>query len=233
MKFSIYFYQNRGTISNMLFPWPWVKQLHLDQGCMSQISILRQFSSENGPLFALTGNNLLSTIACVTKSLSAIVCSVCGWLRMHQISAKRPIKCSHSDDVSHISFYPFGVMLSASDVFTTRSETKDEYRFIGKMGSKVKGGGPSTEGRWKVCDSEIISSLCTNAPKPFLVLICVWLNWSKESFTTNLLPQSLSGFFCGGWLISYRQLVPHWAYFTLLCWMKSVKIHWNTWRCRS
>ena len=37
-------------------------------------------------------------------------------------------------------------------------------------------------------------SLCTNAHKPFLVLIWVWLNWCEECFTTNLLPQNLSGF---------------------------------------
>ena len=36
-------------------------------------------------------------------------------------------------------------------------------------------------------------SLCTNAHKPFLVLIWVWLNWC-ECLTTNLLPQTLSGF---------------------------------------
>ena len=39
--------------------------------------------------------------------------------------------------------------------------------------------------------------------------------------------------FCGGWWILYRQLIPHRAYFALLCRMKSVKIRWNTWRCRS
>ena len=57
----IYFYQNRGTTSNMFFPCPWARPLLLDQGCMSQIFILRQFSSENGSLLSLTGNNFLST----------------------------------------------------------------------------------------------------------------------------------------------------------------------------
>ena len=86
------------------------------------------------------------------------------------------------------------LLLSVGAVFITYSETKDDYRFIGKMESKVKGRGASAEGRWKVCDSEFISSLCTYAPKPFLVLIWVWLNWCKEHFATNLLPQSLSGY---------------------------------------
>ena len=51
------------------------------------------------------------------------------------------------------------------------------------------------EGQWKVCDSEfILSSLCTNAPKPFLVSIGVWLSWCEERFATYLLPQILSRF---------------------------------------
>ena len=89
---------------------------------------------------------------------------------------------------------PLGILLSVGAVFVTCSENKDDYSFIGKMESKVNGCGPSAEGRWKVCNSEFISSLCTNAPKPFLVLIWVRLNWCKERFTTNLLPQSLSRF---------------------------------------
>ena len=57
-------------------------------------------------------------------------------------------------------------------VFIICSETKDNYSFIGNMRSNVKGRGRSTEGRCRVCNSEfifILSSLCTNAPKPFLV----------------------------------------------------------------
>ena len=60
-KIFIYFYQHRGTTSNMLFPYPWIRQLHSDQGCISQICILRQFSSLNGSLLSSTGNNFLST----------------------------------------------------------------------------------------------------------------------------------------------------------------------------
>ena len=59
-------------------------------------------------------------------------------------------------------------------VFIICSETKDYYSFMGNVKSNVKGRGRYTEGRWKVCDSEfifILSSLCTNAPKPFLILI--------------------------------------------------------------
>ena len=83
------------TTSNMFFPCPWVRQLQLDQGCMSKMFIFRQFSSENGSFLSLTGNNSLSTyishwsynvsstvkrsisIACETNSLSTTVCSVC------------------------------------------------------------------------------------------------------------------------------------------------------------
>ena len=97
-KFYIYFYQNRGTTSKVFFPYPRVGEPHLDQGCISQMFILRLFSSENGSLVSLTGNNFLSTnisnwtytfcsadntsisIACVTNSFSTIVCSVCGSL---------------------------------------------------------------------------------------------------------------------------------------------------------
>ena len=71
---------------------------------------------------------------------------------------------------------------------------RHDYRFIDEMWSKVKGCGPSTEGQWKVYDSEFISPLCTNAPKPFLVLIWVWLNWCEKRFITDLLPRTLSGF---------------------------------------
>ena len=52
-------------------------------------------------------------------------------------------------------------------------------------GSKIKGSGPCAEGWWKVCDSKFISSLYTNTPNPFLVLILVWFNWCKERFTIN------------------------------------------------
>ena len=54
-------------------------------------------------------------------------------------------------------------------VFIICSKTNDYYSFIGNMRSKVRGSGRSTERRSKVCDSELIfilSSLCTNAPKP-------------------------------------------------------------------
>ena len=190
LKLSVYFYQNRSTTSNMLFLCPWVRQLHLDQGCMSQIFILRQFSSENGSLLSLTGYNFLSTnvsswpstfssavkrsisIACVTKSLSAIVCRVCGWL-----AKNAPNISNTANKVRSVSWcephliLPLCVLLSVGAVFITCSKTKDDYSFIRKMGSKVKGRGPSAESRWKVCDSELIPSLCTNAPKPFLVLI--------------------------------------------------------------
>ena len=45
-------------------------------------------------------------------------------------------------------------------------------------------------------------------------------------FTTNLLPQTLD---CSWRLMNlYRCLVPHRAYLTLLCRMKSGIIHWNT-----
>ena len=40
--------KNRGTASNESFSNPWVRQLQLDQGCISQIFTLKQFSSENG-----------------------------------------------------------------------------------------------------------------------------------------------------------------------------------------
>ena len=81
--------------------------------------------------------------------------------------------------------------------FITCSNTKDYYSFIGNMRSNVKRRSRSTESWWKVCDSEfifILSSLCTNAPKTFLVLIGVWSNWCEEHFATYLLPQFLSGF---------------------------------------
>ena len=78
-------------------------------------------------------------------------------------------------------------------VFTC-PKTKDDYSPNDKVESKFKGYGPSTEGQWKVCDSEFISSLCYNSHKPFLVLIWVWLNWCDECFTANLLPHTLSGF---------------------------------------
>ena len=73
-------------------------------------------------------------------------------------------------------FYPKDILLSAGAVFIISSKTKDEYGFIIKMVSKVKGCGPSTEDQWNVFDSKFMSSLCTNAPKPSLVLIWVWWN---------------------------------------------------------
>ena len=57
LEFSIYFYQNRGTTSNLFFPYPWIGQLHLDQGCISQISILRQSRSLNSSRLSSTDNN--------------------------------------------------------------------------------------------------------------------------------------------------------------------------------
>ena len=42
-----YLYQNRGTKSKMFFPYPWVGEPHLDHGFISQMFILKQFSSEN------------------------------------------------------------------------------------------------------------------------------------------------------------------------------------------
>ena len=57
----------------------------------------------------------------------------------------------------------------------------------------------------KFCDFEFVSSLCTYTPKPFLVLIGVWLNLYEERFTTNLLPQTLSGFLVG--VINFIQVV--------------------------
>ena len=83
-----------------------------------------------------------------------------------------------------------------------------------------------------------------------------WFWSGSEGFDAkSALRQFFVWISCGGWWILYRQLVPHhanlcldflWrlvnlyrqlvphrAYLTLLCRMKSVKIHWNTWRCRS
>ena len=51
----------RSYLSNSTKTDPQVRQLHLDQGCMSQILTLRQFSSENGSPLSSTGNKFLST----------------------------------------------------------------------------------------------------------------------------------------------------------------------------
>ena len=117
---------------------------------------------------------------------------------------------------SHL-ILPLGVLLSMGAVCIIHSKIKDDYSFIDKKGSKVKGCDPSTEGQWKVCDSEFITSLCTNASKPHLVLIWDWLNWCEGRFTTNLLPQTPSGFlaevgefYTGNWFPSciFNVIVP-------------------------
>ena len=97
-KFSIYFYQCRGTASNVFFPYLWLRQLHLDQGCMSQIFIWGN-SALYTALFSLLDWQLLLvhkriqlilyfSLSCQQINLdclcdpllSAIVCSVYGSL---------------------------------------------------------------------------------------------------------------------------------------------------------
>ena len=89
----------QGTKSKVFFPNPWIGEQQLDQGCISQMFILRLFSSENGSLVSLTGNNFLSTIL---SNWSYTFC----WADNTSNIGKTANKVFRSHNVRHISFYP-------------------------------------------------------------------------------------------------------------------------------
>ena len=110
-------------------------------------------------------------------------------------------------------------------VFIICSETKDYHSFIDNVRSNVKGRGRSTGGRWKVCDSECIFILSSPVPTHPIIP-------GFDRGLIELMRRALCDIFAasnsvwisyGGWWILYRQLVPHRAYFTLLCRTKSGK----------
>ena len=183
MKFSIYLYQSRGTMSYMLFPCPWVGQLHVDQGCISQ------FSSENGPLLSLTGNNFLSTNVSYTFS-SAVNRSISiACVSLECTESQQNCQKSALALMMWLTFHlPLGVLLSVGAVFTICSKPNMMIASLAIWDRKSKDLAHPLRANGKF----VIPNLSHHAHKLFL--IWVWLNCYKERFMTNLLPQTLSGF---------------------------------------
>ena len=151
-----------------------------------------------------------------------------GWFRMHQISAKLPLKCSRSHDVSHISFYSKG--------FCCQWVLYSSYIPRPKMII-------DSLARWSRKSKDVAHPLRANGKfvipnlSHHFVLMPPQAIPGSDLGLIELMPRALYDKFaasisvwisCGGWWILYRQLVLHRAYFTLLCRMKSVKIQWNT-----
>ena len=86
----------------MLFPCPWVGQLH-HAGMHKSIQFWKRLSS----LFDWQQLLVHKRILYFSLSCQQINFDCLCYLRMHQIPVKLPIKCSRSHDVSHISFYPW------------------------------------------------------------------------------------------------------------------------------
>ena len=122
----------------MFFPYPSVWQLHLDQGCISQMFILRQYSSGNGSLVSLTSNNFNFqhiNFNCLCDQLLVHNSLQCLWV-IHLEGTKYQHNCQYSVSLSWFETYvilPLGGLLSVGAVFIICSETKDYYNFIGNM----------------------------------------------------------------------------------------------------
>ena len=201
----------------MFFPYSRVGQLHLDQGCISQIFIQPwkrlspPFDWQHLPvhkqiqliLYFSSAVNRSIAIASVTNSLAAIVCSVYGSLAQKASNLSKTANNVLSLSWCESNFIiPLGIFLSVGAVFIICSKTKHKYGFIDKMGSKFKGYGPSTEGQWKALFRIYLITLYQRTQAiPSSDLDLIGFNW--RALYDKFAASNSVWISCGGWWILY------------------------------